>query len=359
MFGMEHKTKKVSVTVSNRTVLRVIALIIIAYIAVKFVIKVDHILELIFISLFLSIAMNPAVTWLARNLKIKSRSIATSIAYLIVVVITVGFFILVIPPLVHQSEIFVSNLPKNINSLKQPNTAAGKLVQHYNLTKVINNISQDVTNHSNNLVGPVWSTASKVGGILASILIVFVLTFMMIVEGPVWLERYWKLNVKKHEWHGDVASRMYRIVTGYVNGQLLLALLSGLVTLITLIIVTNILHVSVNDVALAGIMMVASLIPMFGHIIGTIIVVIACLFVSWPLALIVGLILFVYLELASVSIQPYIQSKYNDLSPLLVLVAALVGISAAGILGAFVAIPIAGCLKIAIKEYMTHKDLID
>jgi predicted PurR-regulated permease PerM len=105
MFVMNPKPSNVRVTVSNRTVLRVIVLIIVAYLAVKFVIRVDHILELIFLSIFLSIALNPAVSWIARNLKLKSRSLVTGIAYLIVVLITVGFFALTLPPLIHQTEV--------------------------------------------------------------------------------------------------------------------------------------------------------------------------------------------------------------------------------------------------------------
>lgn len=306
----------------------------------------------------MSVALNPAVSWIARNLKIKSRGITTTIAYLLVVVFLIGFFSLVLPPLVNQTKTFASHLPANINSLKQPNTAAGRFVRHYKLTKEINNLSLDVSNHTSDLAAPVWSTASKVGQFLAATLIVFVLTFMMIVEGPIWIERYYKLRVKKHDWHGELASKMYRIVTGYVNGQLLLALIAGLVTLISLEIVTHTLNVSVNDVALAGIVMLMSLVPMIGHIIGAIIVVVYCLFVSWPLALIIGIILLIYIELASVTIQPYVQAKYNELSPMLVLVAALLGISAGGILGAFVAIPLAGCIKVAAKEYMIHKKYI-
>lgn len=356
---MDNEHRSMRVTVSNRTILRIVLLILLTYIALKFVIKVDRILELVFLSLFLSIALNPAVTWIARNLKIKSRSIATTLAYLLVVVVISGFFALVLPPLVKQTKTFAGNLPGNISSLKQPNSAAGRFVKHYKLTNEINNLSIDVSNHTSNLAAPVWSTASKIGEFLASTLIVFVLTFMMIVEGPIWIERYSKLRFKKHDWHKDLASKMYRIITGYVNGQILLALIAGLVTLVSLVIVTNILNVSVNDVALAGIIIFTGLIPMIGHIIGSIVVVIACLFVSWPLALIMGIILLIYIELASVTIQPYIQSKYNELSPMLVLIAALLGISAGGILGAFVAIPLAGCAKVAFKQYLSHRKLID
>ncbi len=356
---MSHENRSVKVTITNRTVIRVLALILVTYISLKFIIKVDHILELVFTSLFLGIALNPAVTWLAKNLRIKSRGAATSIAYVLVVIVLVGFFALILPPLFKQTKTFVSNLPNNINSLKQPNTAAGKFVNKYKLTKEINNLNAEVSNHTTDLTAPALSTATKIGQILGSTIIVVVLTFMMIVEGPTWIERWEKLRIKKHDWQDDLASRMYRIITGYVNGQILLALLAGFVTLISLVIVTNILHVSVNEVALAAIIILTGLIPMIGHIIGAVIVVLACLFVSWPLALIMGIILIIYIQLASVTIQPYVQSKYNELSPMLVLIAALLGISAGGLLGAFVAIPLAGCLKIALKEYLVHRNMIE
>jgi predicted PurR-regulated permease PerM len=358
-YTMKDDEKSIKVTVSNRTVIRIIALILLAYLSVRLIIKVDQVLHLIFISIFLAIALNPAVSWIARNLKIKSRGLATSIAYLFVVGIIVGIFALIIPPLVRQTENFINNVPSTFRTLRNPNSATGRFIIHYKLNKTRDNLSQDISNHTSNIVKPVWTTAGRIGGILASVLVVFVLTFMMIVEGPSWLDRYWKLRFKKHDWHVDLASRMYKMITGYVNGQLLLAVLAGLVTLVSLIIVNNLLHTSVNDLTLAGIMLVTGLIPMFGHIIGTVIVVIACLFVSWPLAIIMGLILFIYLEIASVTIQPYVQSKYNDISPLLVLIAALLGISAGGILGAIIAIPLAGCLKIAFKEYLLHRKIID
>ena len=84
-------------------------------------------------------------------------------------------------------------------------------------------------------------------------------------------------------------------------------------------------------------------------------VVIACLFVSWPLALIVGIALLLYIQVENISIQPIIQTKYSELTPLLVFMAALIGIYAAGLLGAFVAIPLAGCLKVALKAYLANR----
>lgn len=349
---------RVRVTVSNRTILRVLGIILVTYLFLKLVIRVDHILELIFVSFFLCLALNPAVSWIAKSLRVKSRIAATGIAYLVVVVVLVAFFALVLPPLIRQSITFAEKLPSDVTSLQKPNTESGRIIQHYNLKPVIRNLSQEIKAHTKNLQGPAISTATRVGNILLSTVIVFVLTFMMLVEGPSLLQKYWQLKFGRVEWHQELAERMYRIVSGYVNGQLLLALIGGAVSLVALLITSNLLHVSINSVALAGIIVFTGLIPMIGHIIGGVLVVVSCLFVSWPLALIMAIVLIVYMELESITLQPYIQAKYNELTPLLVFIAALIGVSAAGLLGAFIAIPVAGCLKVIVKEVLVHKKIV-
>lgn len=346
------------VTISNRTVVRVLAIILVSYILLRFVIRIDHILELFFVSFFLALALNPAVSWIAKNLRIKSRLAATGIAYLIVVAILVAFFVAVLPPLVRQSIKYADNLPKNISTLEEPNSAAGRLIKRYNLRSEVANLSQDVKNRTKNLSGPAISTAARIGNFITSVVIVFVLTFMMLTEGPSLLKRYWNLRFGKYEWHQEMAHKMYKIVAGYVNGQVVLALIGGAFALVALIITSGLLHVSVNSVALAGIIVFTGLIPMIGHIIGDVIVILACLFVSWPLALIMAIILIVYLQIENVTLQPYVQARFNELTPLLVFMAALVGFAGGGLLGAFIAIPLAGCLKIAIKEYLVHRKLV-
>lgn len=352
---------QIKVTVSNRTVIRVLLIILGSYIFLKFVIRIDHILELFFISFFLAIALNPAVSWIAKSLKLKSRIAATGIAYLVVVAILVAFFALVLPPLVRQTINYAENLPANVTSLQNPNTASGRFIKKHKLESDIANLSQDIRNRTHNLSslsGATISTATKIGNFITSTIVVFVLIFMMLVEGPSLLKRYWNLRFGKYEWHQELAQKMYKIISGYVNGQVVLALIGGAFALVALVIVTAILNVSVNDVALAGIIVFTGLIPMIGHIIGDVIVILACLFVSWPLALIMAIILIAYLQIENVTLQPYVQAKFNELTPLLVFMAALVGFAGAGLLGAFVAIPLAGCLKILLKEYLVHRKIV-
>lgn len=354
------KPKTVAVTISTKTVVRVLLIIAAAYIFLRFVIKVDHVLELIFLSLFLSVALNPAVSWISTRLRIKSRLLATGIAYLAVVLVLVAFFSLVIPPLVNQTATFVKSLPSTIRSLEDSASPAGKFVRHYNLGSQANDIGQYINQHITKISGPVLSTANRVWDGVVATITVFVLTFMMLVEGPVWIQRYWRLTIfkKTTKEHNEMFERMYKIVTGYVNGQVLLALVGGGFTLLALEISSHIIGASVNSIALAGIVVLTGLIPLIGHLIGGSVVVVACLFVSLPLAIIMAVFLVVYQWIENMTFQPYIQSKYNELSPLLVIVAALIGVGAGGIIGAFVAIPAAGIAKVLVKEYLQEKKMI-
>jgi predicted PurR-regulated permease PerM len=151
---------------------------------------------------------------------------------------------------------------------------------------------------------------------------------------------------------------MYNVVTGYVNGQLVLAALASCVVMIALVIASTILNVSVNVVALTGLAFLTGLIPMIGQLIGGTIVVFACLLVSVPLAIVMAIFILLYQQVENISLQPYIQSRYNELSPLLVFVAALLGVGVGGLLGAFVAIPAFGCAKILLKDYLETRGLV-
>lgn len=346
------------VTVSNRTVVRLILLTVGTIIGIRFAINVSNVLVLIFIAFFLALALNPAVGWITRKLRLKSRIAATGIAYVAVLAVLGAFLTYVVPPLVAQTVNFVEDVPSTIESLQTDDTTAGRFVRKYDLDEQLEGFKDNISERTKDLRQPVIATAGRVGSALVSIITVLVLTFMMLVEGPVWIKRYLNfLPKRRREHHEMLGGKMYRVVTGYVNGQLLLALIAASFAFIVLVIASTLLDVSVNAVALAGILIFTGLIPMIGNTIGGVIVTLACLFVSLPLALIMAGFFVLYQQIENVSLQPYIQSKYNELSPLLVFVAALLGIGFGGLLGGLIAIPLAGCIKILFLDYLERREI--
>ena len=97
------------------------------------------------------------------------------------------------------------------------------------------------------------------------------------------------------------------------------------------------------------------LIPLVGATLGSIVVILVALFESLTAGIIMLVFFLVYQQIENNFIQPYIQSKTLDVSPLLIFVSVLFGLNIAGVLGAFVAIPIAAYARMLIGQYFELK----
>ncbi len=351
---MSQPTKgEVEINISNRTLLRAVVIICLSLIAIKFLSLAAHVLSLVAISFFLAVALNPAISWIIRRLSIKSRVKAAALAYVALLSVLFTVIIITVPPLIKQTSNFVDQLPTTVHNLSTQDNFFARFTREHQLNGQLDDIVDNLHEHITNLGVPALNTAANIGSTAVSIITVLVMTFMMLVEGPYWVRRFWELYPAKHKApHKQTSMRMYDIVTGYVNGQLIIAAIAAGFALIALLIASSLFNVSINAVGLAGVVGIIGLIPMIGNIIAAVIVVLVCLFSSVPLALTMAIFFVIYQQVENATIQPYVQSKFNELTPLLVFIAALLGIGFGGLLGAFVAIPLAGCLKIIYNEYM-------
>lgn len=349
--------RKVTVNITNRTIFRAIVWAFIAILAYRFFGRVTHALTLFFASLFLALALNPIVGWMSRHLRIKSRVRATAAAYLTVIVILIGFFALITPPLVRQTRDFIKNVPQTIQDFQSQDNSISRAVKRYHLDEKLTQGAKDFASNYSNFGSTLLDTGKRIFEAVVSVLVVLVLTFMMLVEGPRWLELIWGSigDSKKRARYQRVAHRVYRAVTGFANGQVILAAVAGSFALIALEIATHIIDSNVNVVALAGIVAVFGIIPLFGNPIAAILVVLACLLSSWVLALVMAIYFLVYFFVENHTFQPYLQSRLNELTPLTVLVAAILGVAFGGFLGAIIAIPAASTVKILLEDHFEHR----
>src|ERR1700712_1677310 len=103
-------TADFEVTVSNKTVFRIVLLVAISIILFAAVRQMGHTLVLIGVAIFLSLALNAPVNWLSLHLPGKrrgSRGLATGISIVIVLIIIGAFLAAIAPPLVKQTTSFV------------------------------------------------------------------------------------------------------------------------------------------------------------------------------------------------------------------------------------------------------------
>lgn len=348
---------RVTVNVTNRTIVRAILWIVGTIAALRFAGRVSHILTLIFVSFFLALALNPVVSWISRRTKIKGRVQATSTAYLIVIVILATFFILVTPPLVSQTRDFINKVPQLIQNFQQQNSSLAREARKYNVDQKISAAASEFASNYGNFGSTVLDTGKRLIEAVASVAAVLVLTFMMLVEGPYWMELYWGIVPDKNrERHKKLAHKMYKGVSGFVNGQVIVALLAGACSFVALEIATHVVGVGVNAAALAGIVAMFGLIPLFGNPLSSTIVILVCLLNSVTLAIVMLIYFVVYFFVENHTFQPYVQSRLNKLTALSVFVAALLGVGFAGFLGAIVAIPVASAVKVLLEDYFKHRN---
>jgi len=357
-FRKDKESPEVSVTVSNRTLLRVFVVTFVFLIAFAAVRQAASAIVLIFTAFFLALALNAPVQWIAQHLPGKrrgNRSIATILSVLLVFAVLVGFLASIVPPFVRQIGGLVDAAPSLVNDLRNENTEIGGLIARYNLQDQVETFSDDLGSRLQHVAGSATTLLGSIGSSTFAVLTVIALTFMMLVEGPHWVKVAENLvPANKRKRVQSLSRAMYKVVKGYVNGQVTLAALAAILILPMLFI----LGIS-YPIALLVIVFICGLIPMVGHTIGAIIVTAVALFTSPVSAIIILAYYILYQQIENYLIQPKIQANSTDMSPLLVFASVVIGVNFGGLLGGLVAIPIMGCIRIYVIDELSRRNILD
>jgi predicted PurR-regulated permease PerM len=333
-----------------RTVLAVIGILVASFITLKILWISRNVLSWIFIALFLTLALNPAVDHLER--RIKRRGIATGVVFIgaLIAVALVGW--LFIPTLVDQVDSFAHKVPDYLDDLTKGRGRLGFLQEKYHLVdKARNALQEGGASKLFGLSGTALAVAKGVvTAVLATLTIVF-LTFFMLLEGHNWVERFLSLlkPASRKRWQA-VGHDIYRTVGGYVTGNLLISLIAGALTAIVLAIMGV-----PYAIALGLIVGILDLIPLAGATIAAIIVGAVAFLHSIPAGIVVVAFFIVYQQVENHILQPVVYGRTVQLSPLVVLISVLIGAELAGVLGALAAIPVAGALQVIFLDWLRHR----
>ena len=112
-------------------------------------------------------------------------------------------------------------------------------------------------------------------------------------------------------------------------------------------------------VPMGMITMIFYMIPMFGQFIGGSLVTALVFFSNLIAALAFAIIYIVYAQIENNLIAPKIQGDALNLQPIIILCAITIGMYMFGLLGAIIAIPIAGCIRVLVEEYPNFRTAKD
>jgi predicted PurR-regulated permease PerM len=337
-----------AVNVSARTVAKVILTAIFVVGGLYLLWLIRGVIGQLFISIFLAIALGPSVDFFQRRLRAR-RGIAILMTYISLLLAIAGIGLLVIPPIVDQTNKFVINVPEYIDQLNH-NKTIRRYDDKYDITPKLKEQARKLPSHFGDAASALQSIAVGLFNAIITVVTVLVMTFFLLLDGKRAFE--WgirELGPARGPRARVIAEEVYRSVGGYVAGNLAISAIAGLSTYVVLILIDV-----PFAVPLAVLMAFLDLVPLVGASIAGGVIAIVAAIDGFPTELIIWVVfLIVYQQIENNLLQPLIYRRTVALHPLLVIVAILVGAALLGIVGALLAIPIAGAIQIVIRDWWT------
>ena len=334
-----------------RAVLVVLGIILAAVVMIEIVQVARGVLVWIFIAIFLAAALNPAVDWLQAH-GVRRRGAAVAAAYvgalLSIALLGASF----VPILIDQVNNFVEALPDYVEQLTRGEGRLGFLEREYQITDRVREWVEE--GGATGVLGLSDTALAVTKGVLtavvATVTIAF-LTLFMLLEGPAWMERLYSLLPPESQprWRA-VGQEIYRTIGGYVTGNLTISVIAGIVSTLVLI------GLGVPfAIALGLLVALLDLIPLAGATIAAVIVTTVGFLDSTTSGIVLLIFFIVYQQLENHVLQPVVYGRTVQLSPLVVLIAVLIGAELAGVIGALAAIPVAGTVQVLLLDWLKHR----
>ena len=349
-----------TVEVDTKTFVRFWLVILGFGLAALFIWKAWEALMIIGIALFLTIAIRPLAQRINRLTK-KDHSASSSIIAYILVIGVLGVVVAMVGPVViEQTTQFVQQLPQTFEHTLGGWDGINDFGQTIGIDNLQNEIATALQNFSSSFVSNIGNTlvmsVGTVAKVLTNIILTIVLTLFFSLEGSSIIGAGWNViegrrkNSAVRAWK-RLAGRMVDVVSTYVSHQAMVALLDGLVVTIVVLLLSFTFGLPGGLALPMGLLaMVFYLIPMFGPIISCMLITLVLLFSS-PVAAAIFLVFYIiYAQIENNVIAPKIQGNALNLPATMVLVAIIIGMNIFGLLGAIIAIPIAGCIKVIVEE---------
>ena len=322
-------------------------------------------LILLGISLFLALSLNRPVAAIAKKLPGKSRLGGTALAYTTLVLLLGCVAWFVVPPIVQQSAKFVESVPTLIDQTGSQWHGFNELIDKNGLRPqvdaTLNNLKQQASSWAASAGTSLISSVGSLAAFLGSLFLVLVLSFLMLLEGPMWMKRLWGLynDQEKMERHKKLVGRMYNVVTGYVSGQLTVSGIDAILSGFVVFVLSLAFPAIDSNLAMLTVMVtfVLTLIPMFGATLAGLLISLLLSFNNVTAGVIYAIYFIVYQQIENNFIAPSIQSKKLELSALMVLSSVTIGLYVGGLLGSLIAIPTAGVVRVLLENYLEQARL--
>ena len=306
---------------------------------------------LVLTAIVIASAIEPGIVFLVRY-KIP-RVLGTLLMYLFVIG---GIFCIIyffFPPIIGDAEAFLSSVPQYLNTLNLPASLSGTAGISSNSAtnqaqSIINTLLSFRDAFTNTSQGAVQLVSTFFGGIFSLFLVVILSFYFAVQETGV--EDFLRLiaPTRHEEYIADLWKRAQRKIGLWMQGQILLSLIIGILVYLGLVVM-GVKYALLLSVFTA----IAEIIPIFGSLLaGGAAAAVAYTQGGFAFAFIVAGLYVVVNQFEVNLIYPLVVKKVVGLPPVLVIIALIAGGELAGFLGAVLAVPLAA----AALEFLNDLD---
>jgi predicted PurR-regulated permease PerM len=312
------------------------------------ILRAGSVIVLIVVSLFIAFGLSPVVEWLRR------RGVRRRYAVLLVALgflAALALFVLAIAPVVaDQVATLTKNAPAWFDQLLH-----NRQIERWDRQYDIVSKAQDYVTSgkiTQGLFGGVLGVSLAILAALGNAFIVIVLTLYFLATLDTVKHGLYRLApASRRERVASLGDRILDGIGGYVSGAFLVAMCAGITSLIFLFFV----GLGEYAVALAVVVAILDVIPMIGATLGAVIV--SAIGFATDVQIGIACIIFylVYQQLENYVIYPRVMSKSVDIPGSVTVIAALVGASLLGVIGALLAIPTAAAILLLVREVVLRR----
>ncbi|MFE9577737.1 AI-2E family transporter [Nocardia sp. NPDC006044] len=299
-------------------------------------------LVLVVAAMFLAIGIEPVVSWMTRH-RVR-RGVAVTIVFVCVLAGLAGFLAAAITPLIDQGRALIDHAPDQLRHLEQTYPIVRSTSERLHLDE---KLQQGITTDTS-WTGGLLGAGKVVFGAITSAVILSVLTAYFSANFPALRASVYRFFPHARRPRAIlIGDAIFAKVGGYVLGNLLISLITAVLTFIWLL-TFDVPFALVLSVLVA----VLDLIPLIGSTLAGVIIAVVALTVSLPVSLAtVGF--FVFLRLVEdYLLAPKIMGRTVQVPAVVTVVAVLLGGALLGIVGALLAIPVAAAALLLIKELL-------
>lgn len=323
------------IEVSIGTILKIILVLL----AVWFLYAVRDIILLLFISVVIVAAINPILGWLKK--KGVPRTLGAIFIFLVIILLVLLAVSFIVPPIVRQIHEFTKNIGTYYAGAQKWLSGAG-----------LGNLAAGGGAALSGLSGNIFSTTLGVfSGVVSAVVVLSMAFYMSAKEDGV---RKFIVSVtpkKYREYASDMTARIEDKIGKWMLGQIVLMFIIFALDYLGLQLVG--VPYALTLAILAGLL---EIVPYVGPVVSAIPGILIGLLISPVKGVLAFLVYFIAQHLETNVIVPQIMKKAVGLNPVATILAILVGFSLAGVLGAFISVPVATAIGIFVSDYYAERD---